>query len=296
MHQKRTFSLWRLLAIVLGDCLYSLSVQLFIRPGNLLTGGTTGISLAVEKALGIPAPAFMLAFNSLLFLLGLILLGKDFALTTLLSTFVCPLSLALFERLLPGICLTANPMLCTVFGGLGIGAGLGIVIRNGASTGGMDIPPFLLQKYFRIPVSVSLYFFDICILLAQALFSDTERILYSILLVCTYTIVLNKVLVLGHNRTEVKIISSKAEQIRDAILYRLDRGVTLLHGTGGYSRAESPIVLTIISNRELTLVENLARELDPQCFLIVSRVSQVLGRGFSLEKQYGESHTPPSQQ
>ena len=156
MHQKRTSSFWRLLAIVLGDCLYSLSVQLFIRPGNLLTGGTTGISLAVEKALGIPASAFMFAFNSLLFLLGLILLGKDFALTTLLSTFVCPLSLALFERLLPGICLTANPMLCTLFGGLGIGAGLGIVIRSGASTGGMDIPPFLLQKYFRIPVSVSL--------------------------------------------------------------------------------------------------------------------------------------------
>lgn len=107
-------------------------------------------------------------------------------------------------------------MLCTLFGGLGIGAALGIVIRNGASTGGMDIPPFLLQKYFRIPVSVSLYFFDICILLAQALFSDTERILYSILLVCTYTIVLNKVLVLGHNRTEVKIISSKC-RIRSAM-------------------------------------------------------------------------------
>ena len=289
-------SLRRLPAILFGDCLYSLSVQLFIRPGNLLTGGTTGIALAVEKALGIPASAFMLAFNSLLFVLALFVLGKRFALTTLLSTFVCPLSLALFERLLPGICLTSDPMLCTVFGGLGIGAGLGIVIRNGASTGGMDIPPFLLQKFFRIPVSVSLYFFDVCILLAQAVFSDTERILYGILLVCIYTVTINQVLVLGHNRTEVKIISSKPEQIRDAILYRLDRGVTLLHGTGGYSRTEAPVVMTVISNRELTLVENLAKELDPNCFLIVSRVSQVLGRGFSLEKLHGQADAPRAPQ
>ena len=284
------------LAIILGNALYSLAVALFLEPAGLITGGATGIALAFGRLTGLSVSGFLFLFNMSMLVWGWAVLGKKFALNTLASSVLSPAFLELFERLLDGRVLTEDIFLCTIFSGLGIGVALGMVIRAGASTGGMDIPPFLLQKYFRIPVSVSLYFFDICILLAQALFSDTERILYGILLVCTYTIVLNKVLVLGHNRTEVKIISSKAEQIRDAILYRLDRGVTLLHGTGGYSRAESPIVLTIISNRELTLVENLARELDPQCFLIVSRVSQVLGRGFSLEKQYGEGHTPPSQQ
>lgn len=250
----------------------------------------------MEKALGIPASAFMLAFNSLLFVLALFVLGKRFALTTLLSTFVCPLSLALFERLLPGICLTSDPMLCTVFGGLGIGAGLGIVIRNGASTGGMDIPPFLLQKFFRIPVSVSLYFFDVCILLAQAVFSDTERILYGILLVCIYTVTINQCWYWGITAPRSKSSAANPNRSGDAILYRHGRGVSAAPRHRRLQPHRGAVVLTVISNRELTLVENLAKELDPNCFLIVSRVSQVLGRGFSLEKLHGQADAPRAPQ
>ena len=275
----------RLLCILLGDTLYSLSVQLFLRPGGLLTGGTTGISLAVEKMTGFPAATFMLLFNSLLFLLALWLLGREFALSTLLSTFLCPATLALFEKLLPGVVLTRDPMLCAVFGGLGIGAGMGMVIRAGASTGGMDIPPFLLQKYFHIPISVSLYAFDVAILLFQAVYSDTERILYGILLVFLYTSVLDKVQVLGQGRIEVKIVSERAVDIQEAILSRMDRGVTVLEARGGLSGKPSSVLLSVLSKRELPMLEETVRAIDPQCFMVISPVAQVLGRGFSLAKR-----------
>lgn len=286
MQKKLLQQTAKLSAIILGNCLYTLAVQLFIRPGNLLTGGTPGISLAVQRAFGLSASGFMFCFNSLLFLLALFILGKTFALGTLLSTFLSPALLALFERLFSQTILTNDPLLCSIFGGLSVGAGLGLVVRAGASTGGMDIPPFLLYRFWRIPVSVSLYFFDVCILLAQAVFSDAERILYSLLLILCYTVTLNKVMLLGKNRIEVKIISSKSHEICKAILFSLDRGVTLLHAYGGYSNEKSPLILSIVSARELTRLETLAKEIDPQCFMIISQVSQVQGRGFSLEKRY----------
>lgn len=275
----------RLLYILLGDTLYSLSVQLFLRPGGLLTGGTTGISLAVEKMTGFPAATFMLLFNSLLFLLALWLLGREFALSTLLSTFLCPATLALFEKLLDGVVLTRDPMLCAVFGGLGLGAGMGLVIRAGASTGGMDIPSFLLLKYFRVPIAVSIYAFDVAILLLQAVYSDTERILYGILLVFLYTIVLDKVQVLGHGRIEVKIVSERAADIQEAILSRMDRGVTVLEARGGLSGKRSSVLLSVLSKRELPVLEEAVHAIDPQCFMVVSPVAQVSGRGFSLDKR-----------
>ena len=179
-------------------------------------------------------------------------------------------------------------MLNTIFAGLGIGIGLGIVIRTGASTGGMDIPPLILNKYFRIPVSVSLNVFDILILLPQILYNPPERVLYGILLVMIYTTVLDKVLVMGNTKTEVKIISKQVEEVRQAILAQVDRGVTMLYGEGGYKQEQKQIVLSIVSNRELPQVERLIRQIDPEAFMIISRVTEVRGRGFSLSKHYGE--------
>ena len=182
--------------------------------------------------------------------------------------------------------LTRDPVLCTVFFGIGIGVALGVVIRAGASTGGMDIPPLVLNKLFRVPVSVGLYAFDFCILLAQLFFSPAENVLYGIVMTLLYSAVIDKMLLLGQSRTELKIVSSKSRQISDAILRQVDRGVTLLHGQGGYLGNETELVLTVISNRELIKVEKLIHQIDPECFMVVSRVSEVRGRGFSLNKQY----------
>ena len=272
--------------IILGNALYSLAVALFLEPAGLITGGATGIALAFGRLTGLSVSGFLLAFNLAMLGLGRAVLGRKFALSTLASSILSPAFLALFERLLAGRVLTEDLFLCTVFSGLGIGAALGMVIRAGASTGGMDIPPLVLQKWFRWPVSLTMMVFDIAILLVQAVFSPTEQVLYGIVMVLTHTLVMDKMLLMGESRTEVKIISDQSSAICAAILAELDRGVTVLHGQGGYTAEPSEVLLSVVSNRQLPRLKQLARSIDPACFLIVSRVTQVSGRGFSLEKEY----------
>lgn len=274
--------------VIFGNVFYAFVIKLFLLPGNLMTGGTTGIGLVVKHFTGASISGFVLAFNIVMLIVGVIFLGKKFALTTILSSFTYPIALEAANHIFGDLVITDNSMLNTIFAGLGIGIGLGIVIRTGASTGGMDIPPLILNKYFRIPVSVSLNVFDILILLPQILYNPPERVLYGNLLVMIYTTVLDKVLVMGNTKTEVKIISKQVEEVRQAILAQVDRGVTMLYGEGGYKQEQKQIVLSIVSNRELPQVERLIRQIDPEAFMIISRVTEVRGRGFSLSKHYGE--------
>lgn len=272
--------------ILLGNFLYALTVKVFLMPAGLVTGGTTGIALTANFLWDIPVSLVVLVFNVAMLLLGLLVLGKGFALTTLASTFLYPVFLEICERMVGTCVLTDNLILCTVFSGLGIGAALGIVIRAGASTGGMDIPPLVLRKLFRIPVSVSMYGLDCCILLMQALFRPAENILFGILLVLIYTVVLDKMLLIGRSRTEVKIVSRKCKEICEAILRDVDRGVTLLDAEGGYLHQRTQLVMSVVSNQELIKVERIVHQVDPECFMVVSRVSEVRGHGFSMSKKY----------
>jgi uncharacterized membrane-anchored protein YitT (DUF2179 family) len=219
-------------------------------------------------------------------LLGLLILGKKFAITTIASTFLYPIFLEVCQRVLGNFVLTTDLLLCTIFTGIGIGVSLGIVIRSGASTGGMDIPPLVCKKIFNIPISVSMYAFDFMILVTQIFIRPAENVLYGIVLVLIYTIVLDKMLIIGTTRTEIKIVSRKSKEICEAIQKKVDRGVTLLSAEGGYLHEESKLILSVISNRELIKVEKLVHEVDPECFMIVTRVSEVRGRGFSMDKQY----------
>lgn len=251
-----------------------------------MSSGTTGIALLANHFLGIPVSFFILIFNVCMLILGLIVLGKKFAMTTIVSTLMYPIALEFFNQTLGEFVITNNELLNTIFAGLGIGLALGIVIRSGASTGGMDIPPLVLNHFFRIPVSVSLYVFDFIILSSQSLYNPLERLLYGIILILLTSIVLDKVLLMGTTKTEVKIISPKFEKIAEEILSEMDRGVTLLNARGGYLKNEHSVVLSVVSNRELPKIEKLVRALDPDAFMIVSRVSEVWGRGFSTKKKY----------
>ena len=288
MNQKHCFSqvLLSFIPVIAGNFLYALAVKLFLLPSGLVTGGTTGIALTINHFFGISITQFVLVFNIIMLIAGYLVLGKQFAATTLASTFLYPLALEIFDRIFGDYVMTDDLLLCTIFSGLGIGIALGIVIRSGASTGGMDIPPLILQKVFRIPVSGSMYAFDVIILLGQALFRPAENILYGIVLVMIYTMVLDKLLLLGATRTEIKVISEKADEIRNAILEQIDRGVTLLDGEIGYLRNKTQVLLSIISKRELPKVEKLIHSIDPESFIVVSRVNEVSGRGFSMKKKY----------
>ncbi|EOS68441.1 hypothetical protein C818_03790 [Lachnospiraceae bacterium MD308] len=272
--------------VILGNVLYALAVKLFLIPAGLVTGGTTGIGLAVNYAAGIPVATFVLVFNVVMLAAGFAVLGKQFALTTIVSTFTYPIALNFLDMMLGDVVLTQDIFICTIFSGLGIGLALGIVIRAGASTGGMDIPPLVLNHFFKLPVSVGLYLFDFIILLVQALFQPLEKVFYGIVLVIIYTVTLDKMLLMGTTKTEVRVVSDYAAEICDAILKRMDRGVTLLSAKGGYLKEDTTVVLSVISNRELPRVERLIHEIDPESFIVVNRVSEVSGKGFTMNKEY----------
>lgn len=278
--------------ILLGNLTYALAVSYFILPLGLITGGTTGIGLFIGYLFPIKVSRFVLIYNVIMFLIGLIVLGKRFALSTLISTLAYPLMLDLGEWLF-GITgpLTEDLMLSTIFAGAMIGAGIGLVIRAGASTGGMDIPPLVLNKKLGISVSVSLYVFDILILLLQAVFSNKEQIMFGILLVCIYTYVLNKVLILGNSKIMLQIISRNYADINEMIATRFDRGATLYEVEGGYTRCETYAVHSVINQRELFAVKEAVMQLDPAAFIIISEVNEVKGRGFSLNKVYEPKKT-----
>lgn len=278
--------LYNIPVIILGNLLYAAGVVFFILPSGLITGGTTGIAISVNHFIGLPISYFVFGFNVIMFLLGLFILGKNFALTTLISTFCYPLALNLLQNMVGEYRLTDDIFLCTLFGGICIGASIAAVIRVGASTGGMDIPPLILNKYTHVPVSVSLYIADCIILTLQAAFSEKEKILYGIVLVLVYSIVLDKLLMLGTNKMQLKIVSTKTQEIKEAIISEVDRGVTLLHGKTGYLEQETDILLSVVSNRELYKVEKLVRQIDEDAFVMISRVSEVSGRGFNVEKKY----------
>ena len=282
---RMNWSVRSIAAIFLGNVLYALTVKVFLLPANLVSGGATGIALAANHLTGVSVSGFLFLVNMSMLILRLIVLGKAFVATTLASTFLIPAALEVFDRLLGDFVLTDDILLCTLFAGLGVGVSLGIVIRTGASTGGMDIPPLILYKCFRVPVSVSLYAFDVCILLLQAPFQEAENILYGIVFVLLSAIALDKTMMIGTTQTEVKIMSGKSEEIREAILKQLDRGVTLLNAEGGYLHDKSQMIFSVISNRELFKLEKIVHGIDPASFMVVTRVSEVKGRGFSMDKR-----------
>ena len=285
MTQARKERLLQLLLVLTGNVLYAFSVKLFLLPANLISCGTTGIALVVNHITGIPLSGFIFAFNVVMLILGWFILGKKFAMTTVISSIFYPVALEVLNRTLGDVALTDNLLLNALFAGMGLGISLGLVMRGGASTGGMDIPPLILKKFFRIPVSASLWVFDFVIMLAQMAFHTGEDLLYGIILLITISVALNKAMLFGTRKTEVKIVSEKSQEIRDAILSRVDRGCTLLHGEGGYLHQPTEVIMSVVSNHELVKIEQLARQIDPSCFIIISQVSEVWGRGFSYGKQ-----------
>jgi len=282
---ERYKRLLSLAMVIVGNCIYALSVKLFVLPANLISCGTTGIALVVNRLLHIPISEFIFVFNILMLALGWWVLGKQFAMTTVLSSLFYPIALEVLNRTLGDIRITDNQILNLLFAGMGLGVSLGIVIRAGASTGGMDIPPLILKKLFRIPVSASLWVFDFCIMLCQMTFHPLEDLLYGVLLLIVISVSLNKIMLLGTSKTEVRIISEKSDAIRQGILSQVDRGCTILHGQGGYRSKDTEVIMSIISNHELPRIERLARDIDPNCFMIISRVTEVWGRGFSYGKR-----------
>lgn len=266
--------------VIFGNTLNAFAVAFFILPNDLAMGGGTGISLIVNHFFNIPISVFVLIFNIIMFVIGAALLGKKFAVTTAISTFYYPFILGVFQNVIGSYSATNDIFLNTFFAGLLMGLSLGIVVRAGASTGGMDIPPLVINKYFGVSVSSAMYVCGCIILAVQLTFRDTEKILYGIVLIMITSLVLDKMIVLGKQRVQLQIISEKSEEIKLAVMEKIGRGVTVLYGETGYMGERCNIVLTVVSNRQLLKTERIAKSIDPSSFVIVNSVKEVAGKGF----------------
>ena len=282
--ERKNTWLTNILAVILGNFICAVGIKLFLEPAGIAASSTTGLAMTVEYYLNIPMSYVVFVINMLMLVLGLVVLGKKFVITTLASSFFYPAFLEMLDRMIGDYLLTDDKILCILFAAVFLGVGLGILIRAGASTGGLDIPPIVGKKLFHIPVSVTMNTMDFFILGSQLLYRPVENVLYGLVMVFLFARVLDAMLMLGTTKTEVKIISSKTEEICQAILTRVDRGVTLLDGESGYKRDEMQIVLSVISNRELPRLEKVVHEIDPECFMIVTRISEVKGKGFSRSR------------
>ena len=273
-----------ILIILLGNTISALAIVALVLPNNLPTGGGTGIGIFANKVFGVNMSVVVFCFNIIVFILGAVVLGKKFALTTILSTFFYPFILNIFQENLNVGMITEDRFLATIFAGLLMGVSLGLVFRVGASTGGTDIPPLVLNKLFGIPVSAAMYGVDLVVILLQMSNHKLEMLMYGILLVFTYTIVIDKVLLIVTNRIQVKVISKKQQEICNVVINNIDRGVPLLHSRSGYQNTEQEVILTVVSKREYLKLVKTIQEIDPAAFIIVSQVNEVIGRGFSMAK------------
>ena len=276
----------KLILILLGNFILAFGVNCFMVSTGIIMGGATGIGLAVNKFTGINLSYVVWVLNFILFFLGLFFMGKAFAMSIILSTFFYPLCLNVLERI-PGIMhLTDNLLLADIYGGVLVGLGIGLVVRQGASTGGLDIPPLIMQKKFGIPVGISLYVCDFTVLVMQAFFSTSDQVLYGILNVFLSSMVVNYVTVMGERKVQLLVISDKYEEIRKELLTDMDLGVTLVHVETGYMRQEQMAVLCVTTARKLYGANLAIQTIDPRAFISITNISEVRGRGFTLERKY----------
>lgn len=272
------------LGVLVGNAILAFTVVAFIVPHGVIMGGATGIGLTIAHYVPVDLSIIIFIVNSILFVLGATVLGKKFAVATIASTFIYPTFLSIVQKI-PGIDgLTDNLMLATLYAGALLGVGIGLIVRVGSSTGGTDIVALVLNKWFHIPVAGLLYVIDFLVLGGQVFFSDTEQIMYGVLMLVLETAILNKVMLLGQSQIQLFIISEEYEHIREKMLKELDAGVTMVHVETGYGQENQKGVLCIIPNRKLYSVKELVQSIDPKAFITITQINEVRGRGFSMER------------
>ena len=275
----------RLPQVLIGNILLAFAICAFVVPQNFMMGGASGIALTVQNWIPLRLSVLSAAINGLLFCLGWGFMGWQFAARSLVSTLVYPLIMAVFEEL-PVATLFAGEdrLLCALYAAVLVGAGIGLVVRVGGSTGGMDIPPCILQKYKGIPIGKSLIWFDGAIILAQVLLKGIDGVLYSLLILVLTSAAVDHTAVSGEQKVEIFIISSKFEEIRREILSTQDCGVTLLDIETGYLGEKSKALLSVVYAKKYPEIRDAVLKIDHKAFLVTSDVKNVNGVGYTLSR------------
>ncbi len=253
------------LFIVLGNALLAFLVAAFIIPHDIIMGGTTGIAIVAS--------------------IGRIVLGRKFFLTTVASSLLYPVMLGFMQKI-PNIeNLTDDPLLASLFAGVLMGLALGLVMRVGSSTGGMDVVNLVMHKWFHIPVSILVWTTDLIVVGFQAIFSVPEKILLGIVVLVLESLILEQVMIFGKSQTQLFIVSDAYKEIRKKLLSEMNSGVTLSHIRTGYFLNDQFGIICVIPSRKLFAITEMVQEIDPNAFITITKIKEVRGKGFTTERE-----------
>ena len=268
--------------VVAGNAVLALAVSMFILPYDILSGGVAGIAVALQPLIPLPVTLMVNLLVVGLFILGACFLGKEFAMKTILSSLIYPVFLTFFSGRVP--VLDLDPILASLYGGLLGGMGVGMALRTGASTGGMDIPPLIVHQLTHIEIAKLVLITDALTVLLGAFTYGLEAVLIGFVSVWASSVAIDRVLMFGGQQAKaIQIISDQYEQIIERIHSELERGTTLIEAQGGYTHEKRKIVLVVITKNQYPALMEMVTAIDKEAFVIANDTHEVKGFGFSFE-------------
>lgn len=270
--------------ILLGAVITATALNMFLIPHKIAAGGTSGLATVLHHLAGLPVGATMLSFDIPLLLVSIKILGARFGFNTLIGAIILSVSIDITAPFIPT--LTSDLLLNSLYGGILSGIGLGLVFRFEGSTAGTDLAAAIINKLFGISVGQALLMVDcFVIILAGVAFQSAELSLYALISLFVSTQIIDLVQEGPSSAKAFFIVSSKASTLAEAVLTEMDRGVTFLHATGGYTQEASEVLLCVVSTREVSRLKELIYALDRAAFVIVADAHEVMGEGFAPVKK-----------
>ncbi|HFI0272478.1 TPA: YitT family protein [Streptococcus suis] len=274
-----------ILAIIIGSALFAFSLNYLVMPNHLFEGGVTGLTLILYYLFKIQPWLMNILVNIPLFVIGWKLLGKKVLYLSILGTFSVTLWLAIFEKFPLAINLEHDLFLVSTFSGILMGIGLGLIFKAGGTTGGSDIIARIGHKYLPYSIGQIILAVDIIILTFIVLvFKDLRLVLYTLMMVAIATRVIDFISDGGYGSKGLMIISQKSQEIATAIDAEIERGVTFIKAEGFYSKTPVNMVYSVIYKSQLQETKELIHRIDPHAFITITDAHEVLGEGFTLDK------------
>lgn len=279
LRRRKTAMDWikKYLVLIIGSLIYSAGLEIFLVPNNIIDGGVVGISIMASYLTGIPFGAYMVVLNLPFLYLGYKQIGKTFAISTIISI----IALSIFSEFLepiPGI--TEDYFLAAIFGGIIAGAGVGLVIRQGGSLDGTEITAIILDRKTSFSVGEVVMFFNLFILGAAGFVFGWDKAMYSLVAYFIISKMIDIVLKGLDESYAVMIVSDEYEEIADALMHRLGRGVTYLHGQGAYTGDDKQVLYCVVTRLEVVKLKEIALEKDESAFVTINPVHDIVGGRF----------------
>ena len=265
------------LVLIIGSLIYSAGLEIFLVPNNIIDGGIVGISIMASYLTGIPFGVYMLVLNLPFLYLGYKQIGKTFAISTIISI----IALSIFSEFLePVPQITQDYFLAAIFGGIIAGAGVGLVIRQGGSLDGTEITAIILDRKTSFSVGEVVMFFNLFILGAAGFVFGWDKAMYSLVAYFIISKMIDVVLKGLDESYAVMIVSDEYEEIADALMHRLGRGVTYLHGQGAYTGDDKQVLYCVVTRLEVVKLKEIALEKDETAFVTINPVHDIVGGRF----------------